>query len=285
MAQALSNCGAQTNAATLSPLENQSHTSLAPRALTRGPLLEAVGSSQTNGERMMNNRPSVWSNPGTGMIERSSEAAAAVAAELLRAEAACDSCRMVGHDGSGRFDFVFLKNGQAVTVSIPGVPLEHLRFESGLNPFDFRRIYVDGNSWLWPYAVKWIRDLSEMPLPVPVQPEQLRERLERATRNAKAFAEQVGASGGCHVIGGESDLSLPYVRFGLQRSHKTAHVDMPPSDLRALMEAGPEVVRQGRSELTVRIGGQLVLCWVDAIDWERRWLHGEPLPMWWVTTR
>lgn len=40
-------------------------------------------------------------------------------------------------------------------IEMPGLPLENVRYmsEGEQNPFDFPRLYVDGSSWLWKFAL------------------------------------------------------------------------------------------------------------------------------------
>jgi hypothetical protein len=39
-------------------------------------------------------------------------------------------------------------------IDMPGLPLDQVRYTGPpMNPFDFPRLYVDGSSWLWKFAV------------------------------------------------------------------------------------------------------------------------------------
>lgn len=40
-------------------------------------------------------------------------------------------------------------------IQMPGLPLEQVRYmcENGQSVYDFHRLYVDGSSWLWIYAL------------------------------------------------------------------------------------------------------------------------------------
>lgn len=46
-------------------------------------------------------------------------------------------------------------------VEIPGLPLEQVRYmgEKGQNIWDFPRLYVNGSSWVWKYAL--IKELPQ----------------------------------------------------------------------------------------------------------------------------
>lgn len=40
------------------------------------------------------------------------------------------------------------------SIDMPGLPLEQVRYTGPpMNPFEFPRLYVDGSSWLWKFAV------------------------------------------------------------------------------------------------------------------------------------
>jgi len=56
--------------------------------------------------------------------------------------------------GEGRYCFRIYYNGRSTEIQMPGWELNEVRFVSGLNPFDFPRLYVDDSSWLWSFAVK-----------------------------------------------------------------------------------------------------------------------------------
>lgn len=56
----------------------------------------------------------------------------------------------------GRFLFnVILKEGITREVEMPGVPLENVRWldREDQNIWDFPRLYVDGSSWVWKFAL------------------------------------------------------------------------------------------------------------------------------------
>lgn len=41
-----------------------------------------------------------------------------------------------------------------VLVHMPGLPLARVRYQDGCNAWLFPRLYVNGDSWLWTYAVE-----------------------------------------------------------------------------------------------------------------------------------
>jgi hypothetical protein len=100
-------------------------------------------------------------NPGTGPVGGGDEKQAAAnmpqlltdsGIEGLRFERAADLDR-----DDGRFGFMVLdKVGDVeAEVQMPGLPLAKVRYRSqpGESIWDFPRIYVNGSSWVWPYAV------------------------------------------------------------------------------------------------------------------------------------
>lgn len=63
-------------------------------------------------------------------------------------------------DHDGRYGFDLIVDGRAVVVEMPGLALEAVRWldsESG-SIWDFPRLYVDGSSWIWKYAVSVIAE-------------------------------------------------------------------------------------------------------------------------------
>lgn len=57
----------------------------------------------------------------------------------------------------GRYSFVLDADefSYNTIIEMPGLPLEQVRYmdEEGQNPFEFPRLYVDGGSWLWKFAL------------------------------------------------------------------------------------------------------------------------------------
>ena len=66
--------------------------------------------------------------------------------------------RMPEHDERGRFCFLLhwkpYRNCNAFhVIDMPGAPLDEVRWRDGLDPWQFPRLYVDGSSWLWGFAL------------------------------------------------------------------------------------------------------------------------------------
>lgn len=104
-------------------------------------------------------------NPGTGSIPGATEENAI--ANMSQFMQDCDVKDMrytrsaERDDSEGRFGFDLYREGDplVVKVQMPGLPLERVRYmgETG-NPWNFPRLYVDGSSWLWEFAIEIVRD-------------------------------------------------------------------------------------------------------------------------------
>lgn len=57
--------------------------------------------------------------------------------------------------GDGRWSFVLVIADTRHEVQMPGLPVEQVRYlgTEDQNIWDFPRLYVDGSSWVWKYAV------------------------------------------------------------------------------------------------------------------------------------
>lgn len=67
-------------------------------------------------------------------------------------------------DANGRFRFVLVRGERRCEIDMPGLPIDRVRYVGGEGQdiWDFPRLYVDGSSWVWKFAVNRARDkLSE----------------------------------------------------------------------------------------------------------------------------
>lgn len=57
--------------------------------------------------------------------------------------------------GDGRWAFVLQVGETRHEVEMPGLPLEEVRYlgTEDQNIWDFPRLYVDGSSWVWKFAI------------------------------------------------------------------------------------------------------------------------------------
>jgi hypothetical protein len=105
----------------------------------------------------------VFINPGTGEVEGATEENARANMEQFVKD--CDSSltwhfrrNKKADYGDGRYAFVVHCDefpAKKVEIQMPGWKLERVRFlgTDGQNPFAFPRLYVDGSSWLWKFAI------------------------------------------------------------------------------------------------------------------------------------
>lgn len=98
----------------------------------------------------------VFVNPGTGpVVGTSAENAEANMRAFVSEIGADEFGGPIGED-EGRYEFEAYGNGRSVSVEMPGLPLDEVRYvgTEDQNIWDFPRLYVDGSSWVWCYAVR-----------------------------------------------------------------------------------------------------------------------------------
>lgn len=62
------------------------------------------------------------------------------------------------HDDSGRFFFELKYNGRTCEIKMPGLDLSQVRYLSEeQNIWDFPRLYVDGTSLVWKFAIGQVK--------------------------------------------------------------------------------------------------------------------------------
>lgn len=107
---------------------------------------------------------SIIINPGTGPVADANEPQAranmdAFCDELLKAGVVVAGIAPLhdDHDGDGRFAYrLDTADGRRLDILMPGIPTEQVRYTGadGQNIWDFPRLYVDGSSWVWMFAIK-----------------------------------------------------------------------------------------------------------------------------------
>jgi hypothetical protein len=111
---------------------------------------------------LQNALPSITINPGSGPVEGASEEQAqanmgAFCTDLrARGIIASTVTRHEADDDGGRFGYrLGLDDGRVVDVEMPGLALDKVRYmgEEGQNIWHFPRLYVDGSSWIWLFAL------------------------------------------------------------------------------------------------------------------------------------
>jgi hypothetical protein len=106
----------------------------------------------------------VFVNPGSGPCADYGRSDKRWAASNMRA-----FIRDVGGEGlsfayqsppaDGRFTFSLSRGPHTVQVEIPGLALARVRYmgTEGQNIWHFPRLYIDGDSWVWLYAINAAR--------------------------------------------------------------------------------------------------------------------------------
>ena len=104
----------------------------------------------------------IFINPGSGPVAGASEASARANLEKFIEDLKEKGCRAEPNphadfkaDGQGRWETSIIVEGEEVEIDMPGLPLEKVRWlseESG-SIWDFPRLYVDGSSWIWKFAL------------------------------------------------------------------------------------------------------------------------------------
>ena len=103
-------------------------------------------------------------NPGTGYVAGAHAHDARANVRAFRRELELAMPHVVidrwprDDDGDGRYGFVLRRGARAVSVSMPGLPLDRVALRPGVSAWGFPRLYVDGSSWLWPFALSCARD-------------------------------------------------------------------------------------------------------------------------------
>lgn len=104
----------------------------------------------------------IFINPGTGPVVDATEDNAAfntgafTADLMVRGMKATSAERAPDLDDDGRFGWrLTFDDGRVVEVEMPGLRLSEVRWldEPDQNIWDFPRLYIDGSSWVWKYAL------------------------------------------------------------------------------------------------------------------------------------
>ncbi|MGW7359442.1 hypothetical protein ACWGI0_23120 [Streptomyces sp. NPDC054802] len=102
-------------------------------------------------------------NPGSGPVGEANEvhavaSMAAFADDLTATGQPVDAFTRTpaGDMGDGRYAFTLqMRDGRTLEVQMPGLPTAQVRWldQPEQNIWDFPRLYVDGSSWVWKYAL------------------------------------------------------------------------------------------------------------------------------------
>jgi hypothetical protein len=104
---------------------------------------------------------SITINPGSGPVRGATHAEAVLNIKAFAKD-------LEGEDGvtrvdvgdadaerDGRYVFLVTVDGKKHEVEMPGLPLRQVNYgaEADDDIWDFPRLYVDGSSWVWPFAL------------------------------------------------------------------------------------------------------------------------------------
>jgi hypothetical protein len=105
-------------------------------------------------------------NPGTEPIVETSEKYAIENIEHFITDSKIKNLnwiRIPEHDyGNGRYAFLLWRGRHCLEIQMPGLPLSRVRYtgEPEQNIWNFPRLYTDGSSYVWQYAVPSESDFS-----------------------------------------------------------------------------------------------------------------------------
>lgn len=96
-------------------------------------------------------------NPGIGPVDNATEQHATTNMEHFVTDCSAKNLKFVRLtylDDRGRFGFLLYRDTRCHTIEMPGLPLEKVRYMGPEQDiWDFPRLYVDGSSWVWCYAL------------------------------------------------------------------------------------------------------------------------------------
>ena len=103
-------------------------------------------------------------NPGSGPVSNATRenAEANMAAFIadLKADGHAKAVDLLPQplapEDRGRFTYVIVADTETHEIEMPGLPLDQVRWmdREDQNIWDFPRLYVDGSSWVWFYALR-----------------------------------------------------------------------------------------------------------------------------------
>lgn len=101
-------------------------------------------------------------NPGSGPVSGATSVQALANTKVFAEEVGAGSFDgPLGTEGDGRWAYKLWAKGRSVDVEMPGISLERVRYvdPTTQNIWDFPRLYVDGSSWVWLYAVDMAKSI------------------------------------------------------------------------------------------------------------------------------
>jgi len=108
---------------------------------------------------------SIHINPGSGPVRGKNLKSNAInnISQFLQDVGGNSEWEYIKKQEDGRFLFVISSVVADVEVEMPGLPLEEVRYidKNNQNIWDFDRLYINGSSWVWLYAVQSMQELLE----------------------------------------------------------------------------------------------------------------------------
>lgn len=97
-------------------------------------------------------------NPGTGTLENANENDAIINMHQFIKDCNVDGLQCIRtpkkDDNEGRFGFTLSKNNINHIIKMPGLPLDEVRYINENDcALEYPRLYVDGSSWWWKFAI------------------------------------------------------------------------------------------------------------------------------------
>lgn len=104
-------------------------------------------------------------NPGTGKVDNSIEKNAITNMEHFKTDLkniGISNIEIIRYETNdydkqykdGRFCFILKKDNFCYEIQMPGLPLEKVRWMNAEQDiWNFPRLYVDGSSWIWGFAL------------------------------------------------------------------------------------------------------------------------------------
>jgi len=106
-------------------------------------------------------RPIVIINPGSGPVSNANELEAIKNIVKFVEDVGATDYSGPYSSEDGRWNFKIYGNNRSVEVEMPGIILSKVRYldSENQNIWDFPRLYVDGSSWVWYFAINAAKDI------------------------------------------------------------------------------------------------------------------------------
>lgn len=113
----------------------------------------------------------LYINPGTGPVRGANREDAAnnmkqFISDIAIENVSCCDAPELDYDkgeytsGDGRYAFILSSGDHKCEIQMPGIPLDNVRYiGSPQNIWRFPRLYVDGSSWVWCFAISSARSI------------------------------------------------------------------------------------------------------------------------------